>query len=317
MEWMRRPLARLGSALALMGVLLPSAAAERAVQPPAPQVAAPAVAARPAPVILKVAPVEPAPAPLPAPPPPPPAPVTPQRVMLIGDSMAYTAAEGLAPHASAASFSIINEGIFGCGVVRGGPYRYVGVERQADARCEAWPSLWQAAAERHRPEVVAILVGRWELMDRVHDGRWTNIFDHAFAGYIESEVDHALTVAGMTGARVVVFSTPYYQRGQSPGGGLWAEDDPARVDAVNAILRRVAERRGVSVLDVGGWLSPEGRYSPEVGGIKVRSDGVHLTRQTGDVLAPRLFPELRQLLSTPADGGLTRAASRVMWFSAR
>lgn len=233
-----------------------------------------------------------------------PAPVTsvpagPIELMLIGDSMAFTAALGLSPHAGTWGFTVANEGINGCGVVRGGPYRYFGAQRQMEPRCEAWPAAWQDALARNTPDLVGIVVGRWELMDRMYDGRWTNLFDPAFAAYVESEVDAAITLAQSGGARVVVFTSPYYRRGTKPDGGLFPEDDPARVDVVNALLRRVAERRGVPVIDVGARLSPEGRYTRDVDGIRVRSDGVHLTRQTGDILAPWLFPQLQQLMAAP------------------
>jgi len=226
-------------------------------------------------------------------------PAGPQSVMLIGDSMAYTAALGLAPRSGEWGFTVANEGIMGCGVVRGGPFRYFGAERDFEARCDAWPAAWQAALDRNRPDLVAIVVGRWELMDRVHDGRWTNVFDPAFAAYVEAEFDQAIALAASGGSRVAVFSTPYYQRGLTPSGGLFPEDDPARVDIVNALLRSAAARAGVPVVDVGGWLSPGGRYTPTLGGVKVRSDGVHLTRQAGDLLAPWLFPQL-QVVGRPA-----------------
>ena len=57
--------------------------------------------------------------------------VSPRKVMLIGDSMAFTAALGLAPHGAAHGFAVVNEGINGCGVVRGGPYRYFGAGPEA------------------------------------------------------------------------------------------------------------------------------------------------------------------------------------------
>lgn len=220
-------------------------------------------------------------------------------LMLIGDSMAFTGALGLAPHAASWDFVVANEGINGCGVVRGGPYRYFGAERTFEERCQQWPAAWQAALDRTSPAVVGVVVGRWELMDRMFEGRWTNLFDPAFAAYVEAEVDGALALASSGGARVAVFTTPYYRRGTAPGGGLFPEDDPARVDVMNGILRRVAERRGLAVVDVGGFLSPEGRYTRDVGGVRVRSDGVHLTRQAGDVLAPWLFPQLVAVATGP------------------
>jgi hypothetical protein len=229
------------------------------------------------------------------------APVEPtnRTVMLIGDSMAYTAALGLAPQADAWHFTVVNEGIMGCGVVRGGPFRYFGAQRDFEARCETWPAAWEAAISRAAPDLVAIFVGRWELMDRMHDGVWTNLFDPAFADYIRSELDTAIALPMAHGCRVVVFTAPYYRRGLTKSGGLFPEDEPARVDAINVILRGAAEARGVPVVDVGAQLSPGGGYTREIGGVNVRSDGVHLTRRAGELLAPWLFPQLQIILSTP------------------
>ena len=224
---------------------------------------------------------------------------SPRTVMLIGDSMAFTAGLGLAPHAPAYDFVVANEGINGCGVVRPGPYRYFGAQREMEQRCVAWPAAWTDALARNQPAMVAIVVGRWELMDRVYEGRWTNLFDPAFAAYVESELDGAVQLMQSGGARVVLFTTPYYRRGIQRDGSLFPEDDPARVDAMNAIIRRVGARLGAVVVDVGARLSPEGRYTRDVDGVRVRSDGVHLTRDAGGLLAPWLFPQLQQVLAAP------------------
>jgi hypothetical protein len=193
---------------------------------------------------------------------------SPATLMLIGDSMAFTAALGLAPH-------------------------------DIEERCVAWPGAWKDALARDQPAMVAIVVGRWELMDRVYDGRWTNLFDAAFAAYVEGELGGAVQLVQSGGARVVLFTTPYYRRGVRPDGSLFPEDDPARVDVMTAIIRRVGERLGASVVDLGGRLSPEGRYTRDVDGVRVRSDGVHLTAEAGNVLAPWLFPQLQLLLAAP------------------
>ena len=222
-----------------------------------------------------------------------------QKVMLIGDSMAYTAALALAPRAGAWHLTILNEGIMGCGVVRGGPFRYFGAEREFEPRCDTWPAAWDAAFAREMPDLVAIFIGRWELMDRMHDGVWTNLFDPHFADYIRTEVDSAIGLSMVRGAHVVVFTAPYYRRGLTKSGGLFPEDEPARVEAINAILRSAAAARGVPVIDVGAWLSPGGGYTREIAGVNVRSDGVHLTRQAGEVLAPWLFPQFQSILSSP------------------
>ena len=225
------------------------------------------------------------------------APETPLRVVFIGDSVANTAATGLVAYGSQFGLTIVNDGINGCGVVQGGPYRYFGAQHDELPQCQAWPDAWQADIERDNPDLAAIVVGRWELMDRMFEGRWTHIGDPAFDAYLASEVEHAIAIVTSRGAKVALFTTPYYRRGLRPDGGLYPEDDPSRVDRMNAIFRDVASRHPgtVTVVDFGGRLSPGGQLAMSIDGIRVRSDGVHLTPQAGQWLAPWLLPQLQAI----------------------
>lgn len=271
------------------------AAAPAAVVVDVPPVAIAAVPALPA---LPAATIT---APLPPPPPPPttttapPAPPRRVRVAFLGDSVAWTTAGAIAPHADLSSVDVLNHGIWGCGVVRGVPFRYFGATLHALPNdCDHWPEQWAAAVDRHRPDVAVVMVGRWELMDRVHNGVWTHVGETAFDDYLRSELDLAIATAGSRGARVVVATTPYYRRGDAPGGGTWPEDDPARVHLVNHLLREAAARHpGVAVVDFGSRLSPGGALAMEIDGVRVRTDGVHVAAESGSWLSPWLLHEIR------------------------
>lgn len=214
--------------------------------------------------------------------------------MFIGDSIAWTTAGGLAQFGPQFGLTIINDGINGCGVVQGGPYNYFGAQHDMLPQCEVWPDTWQADVSRDNPDLVAMVVGRWELMDRMFQGRWTHIGDPVFDAYLAAEVDRAIAIVSTHGAKVALFTTPYYRRGLRPDGGLYPEDDPARVDRMNAIFRDVAARHPglVTLVDFGGRLSPGGQLAMSIDGIRIRSDGVHLTPQAGGWLAPWLLPQL-------------------------
>ena len=238
----------------------------------------------------------------PAPPPPPPLPPPhhhlaghPVDIMFIGDSVANTTAAGLAPIASQFGGAIANEGIMGCGVVTDGPYNYFGTQYpQVLPQCVPWQSTWAAAVAKDEPDVAAIVVGRWELMDRFWQGHWTHVGDPAYDAYLVSLYDRAVAIASSHGAKVALLTSPYYLRGLRPDGGLWPEDDPARVDIMNGLFRQVAARHPgvVTLVDFGGKLSPGGHFAMTADGVQVRSDGVHLTPQAGPWLAPWLMPQL-------------------------
>jgi hypothetical protein len=243
--------------------------------------------------------------PIPAPPTtaapaPAPAPAGPVTVTFIGDSIAKTLAQAVAPFGGAYGVNVQDAGILGCGVVEGGPFRYFGRLYQPLPQCQGWDRTWSAAIQANHPDVVAVVAGRWELMDRLYNGRWTSVGDPEFNEYLTWEFTRAIIVAHSTGARVALFTTPYYKRGQGPAenNGLWPEDVPARVDAINNIIRAVAAAHPdfVSLVDFGGRMSPEGRLAITIGGIKVRSDGVHLTRASGAVVAPWMLPELARIV---------------------
>jgi hypothetical protein len=190
--------------------------------------------------------------------------------------------------------TISNDGIFGCGVVRGTPFRYFGATYNALPNdCDHWPQQWQADVNRDHPDLVVIMVGRWELMDRVFNGQWTHIGDLAFNQYLASEFDNAVAVASSGGAKVVLCTDPYSHRGPAPNNGTWPEDDPVRVDIVNTLLRQTAERHpGVGLVELGQRMSPGGQLAMQIDGVQVRTDGVHIAQAAGPWLAPWLLPQL-------------------------
>jgi peptidoglycan/LPS O-acetylase OafA/YrhL len=228
----------------------------------------------------------------------------PVKVMVVGDSVAETLAAGLSAPARQMGIDLLNEGTLGCGVVRGGPYEYFGATHPDLPECATWPQRWAGLVRAHDPDVVFMVVGRWEVMDRVHNGAWTRVGDPAFDAYLESELNTAVDVLTARGATLALATAPYYLRGERPDGGRWPEDDPARVDAFNRLIRDVAAHhpQSVAVIDLGGHTSVGGRYTPYIDGIEMRYDGVHFTPQADQWLAPWLLPQLLAL-APPTVGG--------------
>lgn len=255
--------------------------------PPPPPITVPGDVAGPPQAVAAAA----APAPAPAPP-------SVVRALFLGDSVAWTTAVGVRDVAAGYGIAVDNGGIWGCGVVRGTPFRYFGTQYDTLPNdCDRWNDQWQRAVEAARPDVVVVMVGRWELMDRVHEGRWTHIGDPVFDQYLVRELQQAIAVASSRGAKVAIGTTPYYHRGDAPGGRVWPEDEPARVDRVNALIRQAAAGApGVAtVVDIGGRLSPDGRLAMQIDGVRVRTDGVHVAPEAGPWLAPWLLPQLRAI----------------------
>jgi hypothetical protein len=158
--------------------------------------------------------------------------------------------------------------------------------------------------------VVVLLLGRWDLMDRRHDGRWIWPGTPGFAAYFSHQLDQAIDVLSGGGAKVVLLTTPVVGSATRPsrstgrdvcpedGRLAWCEDLPGRVAVVDQLLREGAARSGgrATVVDFGTRVNPRPGYVRRVDGVTVRlPDGIHFGTPGTDWLAGWLFPRLRAL----------------------
>jgi len=243
------------------------------------------------PGVSAVAAVSPSPPGQPAPAPRPRDPNQPFTVSVFGDSIGWAMMHYLPP---TPGFRFIDHTVIGCSLVRGTPYRYIGQTLEQRPECDTWPGRWTTQIGQDRPDVALLIIGRWETVDRVNEGRWTHIGDPTFDGYLNAELQRALNIAGSTGVRVMVATVPYSRGGEKPDGRLYPEDQPDRVNQWNTMLRNaVSQHPNVSILDLNKKLSPDGVYTAKVDGIQVRSDGVHLTAEGVKWLTPWLEESVR------------------------
>jgi peptidoglycan/LPS O-acetylase OafA/YrhL len=218
------------------------------------------------------------------------------RVTLLGDSTAVTLGQGLRDLPGRRGVDFFNAATLGCGVTTASPYRYMGEVTPYDHRhCLSWEARWRARVSSRPADVVAILVGRWEVTDQVVNGTWTHVGTPLFDSYLRGQLQKAVDAASSAGAQVAFLTAPYYNRGEQPDGNGWPEDDPARVDAFNHIIRAVADQQPdlVHVVALGRRISGGGhRYVNEVDGVVLRYDGVHFTAAAGRWIQPWLCQQL-------------------------
>ena len=211
-------------------------------------------------------------------------------VSVFGDSVAWTLMRYL-PATPGVNF--LDRTTIGCGVVRGGPYRYSGQTLEQKPECDSWPERWSERVRYDRPDVVLLVVGRWESVDRMWHGDWTHIGDEDFDQYLVGELKRALDILGSAGARVVVTTEPFNRHGERLDGTLYPEDQPSRVKRWNTLLRSVAQDRpNVDVLDLNNKLDPGGTFTNRVDGLQTRNDGVHPTPEAVKWLTPWLLNAL-------------------------
>ncbi|HWE65034.1 MAG TPA: acyltransferase family protein [Acidimicrobiales bacterium] len=234
----------------------------------------------------------------------------PVRVLLFGDSVALTLGEGLANAADQAkyNYSLSDKGILGCGVVMGPEVELMGERDQTPGACDGstykpstpagsqpWPYQWLSAMSETQPNVVVLLAGRWEVVDREYEGKWTNILSPTFAAYVKSQLEQTSNLVTASGAHMVYLTAPCTDEGEQPDGAAWPEDSPARLAVYNKLVRQVAAEHPTtdSVVDLNAAACPGGHYSATVNGVTIRrDDGVHFTPAGGKSLAPVIMPPI-------------------------
>jgi peptidoglycan/LPS O-acetylase OafA/YrhL len=214
------------------------------------------------------------------------------RITFFGDSVSWVISTYLPPHPGLWT-SV--RAIQGCGIATLPDIRELGSPHTNYPGCTAWERRWQKGVDADNPDVAVIELNRWELMDRKYQGRYQHVGDPAYDAYLTAQLDRAVSIAGSRGAAVVLLTAAYTHRAEKPDGSLYGEDQPARVDAWNSLLRAEAARRPdqVTVLDIDPIVCPAGKFTWSVHGLRIRSDGLHYTPAgVQKVIAPWLLPRL-------------------------
>ncbi|MGD0880259.1 MAG: acyltransferase family protein [Acidimicrobiales bacterium] len=233
----------------------------------------------------------------------------PVKVAILGDSVAWRLGFALMADQPQSTYDvdIDNGAIVACGVVRSTYYLSHGVPDLMAPACSSatpasgqWPALWKGNIDEFHPDVVVVLAGRWEVMDRQIDGRWTHIGEPLFDGVLQRSLEQAVRVASSDGAYVVLMTAPCFDSGEQPNGLSWPEDSATRLDLYNTMVRQIAAEHpaNVQVEDFGGMVCPGGVFTSTLDGVQIRDgDGVHIvpTPAAGQWLSSHLLPQVVQV----------------------
>jgi hypothetical protein len=169
--------------------------------------------------------------------------------------------------------------------------------------CDDWADRWLTKIDETQPNVVVLLTGAWDLLDRKIDGEWYSPGEVAFDRYFLSELDQATQLLASRGSKVVILTTPFFSRPELVGqtGHEWPEYDPWRVDRINALYRDflVAHPGRYTLIDLNRYVSPGGRFTDTLDGITIRDDGVHFTIEGATYVSEWLAPQLERVAQLP------------------
>jgi hypothetical protein len=230
--------------------------------------------------------------------------------LLLGDSQALTLGVGLQAFAKHWNVKVDNQGIDQCDWGEGYPPHTpdrirVAPNIAADeaelttGACFSWPKRWAKLVDEKHPAVVGILMGRGSAADHYYRGHWVHLGQAVWDNYLISAMNLAIKIVTSHGAAVILMTTPYVSPTAGSNGIQYVGDTPGRVDLYNRLVRKVAAQHPgkVTVYDVNKEFTvKKDVYTPNIDGYVVRnSDGIHFTKDAGELAASHLFPIVRGL----------------------
>lgn len=199
----------------------------------------------------------------------------PVRALVVGDSIQLDLALGFDPDAYGRRMTISADVRLGCGTI----------STDYALHCGDRLESWEASTRADRPDVVLLALSKWDVFDILEDGVWLRFGTEEHRRHLVASLDENLEVLGATGARVIVVGLSCLQFSEQALSPIVSEvevrvrTDPERRRELHEMVREhlAASERDVAWLDLGDLTCPDGRYRPELDGVRLHRDGIHFT----------------------------------------
>jgi peptidoglycan/LPS O-acetylase OafA/YrhL len=211
------------------------------------------------------------------------------RVVLTGDSVAWTLGYGYDQFTGPGGVALWNRSSFGCSLFPG--IRSLHRTQFPDEHpCGAWRGDRVRWLSEFRPEVVAVLSGPWETYDRVLGGRTLSFGSVAHDRWFARHLDAFVEQMAAAGARTVFLTAPCNERPRGITGAVPPENDPKRLRHLNAAYRAAAARHPgqATVIDLAAHVCPGGEMDRSLRA----EDAVHFSSAGAGAVRAWLFPQL-------------------------
>ena len=151
----------------------------------------------------------------------------PQRILLVGDSVAETIGSGFESGASRLGVHLRDDGVLGCGLVPVDRVRRGGLWQAMPEECAGEAARIDGRVKAYGPDVLLVLFSIWDVLDAELDGRVIPAGSEEADRRITDQLRRLADGAESHGASVVILTAPYNGRGRTAPQVKWDEDDPA------------------------------------------------------------------------------------------
>jgi peptidoglycan/LPS O-acetylase OafA/YrhL len=223
----------------------------------------------------------------------------PKRVLVIGDSLAFTLGLPMMDDEDRYGVQISNAALLGCAFSTKGQLNVNGTWEDPPAGCTTALSQWASDVERVHAQEVVVELGYRDEFDWRWDGKTVHLGMPAFDAYVQRQIDRYVQVLGRGGVQVLFLSVPYTHPPDRADGTPAPAASATRHAQINAMLQAEARRHPgtVQVLDVDNTVSPGNRYDARVKGQLCRFDGIHFSVFCAKLLEPSVLGEARKQLA--------------------
>jgi peptidoglycan/LPS O-acetylase OafA/YrhL len=222
----------------------------------------------------------------------------PKRVLLVGDSLAFTLGVPWLEDEERYGIKLANAGVLGCAFTTEGELNVAGTWEAQSAGCPNALQQWAAEKKALHAQAVVVELGYRDQFDWRINGKVVHLGQPEFDRYLQSQINHLVDVLGAGGTKILFLSIPYTHPPDSRDGSPSPAADPQRHERINSMIEAAAARRPktASVLDLDQIVSPGDHFDANVNGQRCRFDGVHFSAYCSELVEPRVLGEVRKML---------------------
>jgi len=196
------------------------------------------------------------------------------RVMLVGDSVAQSLAEGF-PVNDFPQLTLESSTSIGCGLIPFERWADGPTDRTFLPACVPWFDSLRTTVATDQPDLGLIMFGNGPQFDALIDGEVVPLGSPAHYAYLKSHLEVLIGMFKTRGIPVAVIDMVCHQVADGSHIGRVTNDDQ-RIQALNQFVAAVADEQSVPVLDLHGLLCARG-YTGTLGGQELYRDGMHFT----------------------------------------
>lgn len=211
-----------------------------------------------------------------------------QRVMIVGNSVAYYLAQSMQRVRTTPPIAVFNAALVACTFP---PAATRSRGKNGEGATITEPTIpchpsWEAAAVRtFRPNVVFWVMSDPPTGGVLYRNLWLLPCSEPYGALYRQSLSREVSALGATGAKVVITTAAY------PRYFLHGPDRLTECD--NRLRRAAAAQIGAPLVDLARYICPNGECRTEQNGVVLRPDGLHYEGAGGEIVARWLIEQAR------------------------